>query len=296
MKIGKFAEKNNVTAKMLRYYDEIGLLKPSETDGATGYRSYDEEQSKYLNWILILKNLDFSLAQIKEMLGGPVDGGAMIRMLISKRIEISNAFNEQVQKKIAIDRLIKIVEKEGFQMDKQIDLMGISQESIHEIKKNMPNMEMFLEEALNILALNGEADEISVFRFDICHFKQVNDEYGYEVGDGVIVACYSIIKANIAEYLPRSVLGRAGGDEFTVFAIARRDEVEKTARAIITDMEAFDFGRIGCGKQVGCYIGGVTGRNIPAAQIRNFMDAAVEVIDHARKKGRNSIVTEIWET
>ena len=63
LKISEFAELNNVTAKMLRHYDEIGLLKPSAIDSETGYRSYESEQSHLLHWIIILKNLDFSLAK-----------------------------------------------------------------------------------------------------------------------------------------------------------------------------------------------------------------------------------------
>jgi GGDEF domain-containing protein len=91
--------------------------------------------------------------------------------------------NEQIQKKIEIDKLIKIIEEEGLKMDKQINLINIDQESIHEIKKNMPNIEMFLETAKDISSLCSESDHIAVFRFDISHFKQVNDDFGFDVGD-----------------------------------------------------------------------------------------------------------------
>ena len=43
LKIGEFAKLNNVTTKMLRHYDEIGLLKPACIDESTGYRSYDAD-------------------------------------------------------------------------------------------------------------------------------------------------------------------------------------------------------------------------------------------------------------
>lgn len=99
MKIGEFAKMNNVTTKMLRYYDEIGLLKPIHIDEATGYRSYDVSQSNCLNWILILKELGFTLSQIREMLSGPVDAAKIIREMKQKRIEISSALNEMMQKK-----------------------------------------------------------------------------------------------------------------------------------------------------------------------------------------------------
>ncbi len=290
MKIGEFAELNNVTAKMLRHYDEIGLLKPSCIDGATGYRSYDAEQSHYLNWVIILKSLDFSLSRIKEMLNGPIDGQKMVRELVLKRIEISSAMNEKIQMKIEIDNLIKILEREGFQMDRSIDLLSIRQESVHEIKKNIPNMEMFLESALAIADLCRDNDNIAVFRFDICHFKQVNDDYGFEVGDRVIVACYNIIKSNIERYLQHSALGRAHGDEFVVFAKAGSELAENTAKAIIHDMQRYDFGSAGCGKQMGCYIGGLVGLNKDVASVRSMIEQSIESINEAREKGKNSIV------
>lgn len=294
MKISEFAEMNNVTAKMLRHYDEIGLLKPSVIDDATGYRSYDAEQSHYLNWIIILKNLDFSLTQIKLMLSGPIDGDKMVREMILKRIEISSEMNERIQRKIEIDNLIKILEREGFQMDRLINLLGIEQESIHEIKKNIPNMEMFLEIAYNIAASCSESDSISIFRFDISHFKQVNDDFGFEVGDKVIVACYNIIKTNIEEFLVHTTIGRAHGDEFIVSAMAGKNETEKAAQSIIQDMESYDFSSIGCNKQMGCYIGGLIGHPKTVADIRNMIESSIEVINEARKNGSNSITIKSY--
>mgnify|MGYP001198491871 CR=1 FL=1 len=133
----------------------------------------------------MLKSLDFSLNEIKELLSGPLDREMVIRQLVRKRIEIASALNEQIQKKIAIDRLITIIEKEGFHMSKKIDLQQIAFEDVQEIKKNIPNMEMFLETTSDIFALGSENDQLSIFRFDISHFKQVNDDYGFEVGDKV---------------------------------------------------------------------------------------------------------------
>lgn len=283
---------NNVTAKMLRHYDEIGLLKPAVIDEVTGYRSYEIEQSKYLNWVIILKGIDFSLAQIKELLSGPQDVNKIINELICKRIEISSEMNVQIQKKIEIDKLINVLEKEGFQVDKHIDLLSIKNESVHEIKKNMPNMEMFLETANNIALLCSESDNITIFRFDICHFKQVNDNFGFEVGDKVIVACYEIIKTNIEKYLTNATIGRAHGDEFVVFAESGKNEAEKTAQAIVQDMEAYDFSSIGCLTQMGCYIGALVGKHKDNLNIRNMIENSIESIGKARKKGENSVFIE----
>ncbi|TLS52154.1 diguanylate cyclase [Paenibacillus antri] len=292
MKIGEFAERNHVTTKLLRHYDEIGLLTPSDKDPVTGYRSYSQEQGHKLNWILVLKSLDFSLIRIKELLDGPIDRTMFIDQLVCKRIEITSALNEQIQKKIAIDRLIAMVEKEGFKMNKNIDLQQTGFADVHEIKKNMPNMEMFLEAAASIAAQNSGDERISVFRFDISHFKQVNDEYGFDVGDQVIVACFRMIESNVGKHLTRATIGRAAGDEFIVFARASKDLAAQTAQGIIEDMKHFDFSSIGCPKQMGCYIGGLVGPAGNGADLRQFIENSIEMLEHARKLGPNSFAIE----
>ncbi len=292
MKIGEFAERNRVTAKMLRHYDEIGLLTPSEKDPETGYRSYSPEQTHKLNWILVLKSIDFSLVQIKELLGGPIDRTLFIDQLVRKRIEVAAALNEQIQKKIAIDRLIAMIEKEGFEMNKKIDLQHSGYADVHEIKKNMPNMEMFLETAASIAAQPAEDEQISVFRFDISHFKGVNDEFGFDVGDRVIVACYRMIESNVGKHLRHATIGRAAGDEFIVFAKASKDTIAQTAQGIVEDMDRFDFSSIGCPKQMRCYIGGLIGPVGIVADLRKFIEDSIEALERARKLGPNSFAIE----
>jgi len=219
----------------------------------------------------------------------------MVQDMMLKRIEITSSMNEWMQKKIGIDHLIEIPEREGFQMDKQIDLLNIGQDSVHEIKKNMPNMEMFLETTYGIADLCFETDSIAVIRFDISHFKQVNDDYGFDVGDSVIVACYNMIKSNLERHFPKSALGRAHGDEFIVFAKARYIVTERAAQAIINDMKNFDFPSIGCNRQIGCYIGGLIGQRKNVESIRLMVEQSIESINDARKHGQNSISLQAYE-
>lgn len=44
LKIGEFSKLSRVSVRMLRHYDEIGLLPPASIDSATGYRYYSEDQ------------------------------------------------------------------------------------------------------------------------------------------------------------------------------------------------------------------------------------------------------------
>ncbi|MBT2757484.1 MerR family transcriptional regulator [Mesobacillus foraminis] len=63
--IGEMAKFHNTTIKTLRYYDEIDLLKPIHTDENNRYRYYSTEQFEHLNTINYLKDLGFSLKEIK---------------------------------------------------------------------------------------------------------------------------------------------------------------------------------------------------------------------------------------
>src|SRR6266700_7818548 len=65
--IGEFAELGGVSAKTLRFYDEIGLLRPASVDPRTGYRHYLPQQLEELASILALKNLGVSLARLREL-------------------------------------------------------------------------------------------------------------------------------------------------------------------------------------------------------------------------------------
>ena len=70
MKINEVAKLTGVTVRTLHYYDEIGLLKPSQiTD--VGYRLYDETALETLQQILFFRELDFPLSDIKKIMANP---------------------------------------------------------------------------------------------------------------------------------------------------------------------------------------------------------------------------------
>ncbi len=68
LNIGAFSKLTQVSVRMLRYYDEHGLLKPDHTDKCTGYRMYSVKQLPDLQKIIMLRDLNFSVAEIAEIL------------------------------------------------------------------------------------------------------------------------------------------------------------------------------------------------------------------------------------
>jgi len=67
MNIGQAAEASGVTAKMIRYYESIGLILAADrTD--SGYRQYSDKDIQTLRFIKRSRDLGFSLARIKTLL------------------------------------------------------------------------------------------------------------------------------------------------------------------------------------------------------------------------------------
>lgn len=68
--VKQVSDLTGISVRALHYYDEIGLLKPSEITEA-GYRLYDDEALKTLQQILFFKELDIPLKDVKEIMLSP---------------------------------------------------------------------------------------------------------------------------------------------------------------------------------------------------------------------------------
>lgn len=69
-RIGDFSKMSKTTIKTLRYYDEIGLLKPETTDKFTGYRLYTTSQLFKLHEIQSYRQIGLSIDEVKMILAG----------------------------------------------------------------------------------------------------------------------------------------------------------------------------------------------------------------------------------
>ena len=95
LRIGEFSKLSRVTVKTLRWYDEVGLLKPSQIDEETSYRYYSVDQLPRLNRILALKSLGFSLEQITSILDS-TQPDELLSLMRRRR--------DELEQQIAIDR------------------------------------------------------------------------------------------------------------------------------------------------------------------------------------------------
>ena len=102
MHIKEFADFTGVSVRTLHYYDQIDLLKPAITDKTNGYRYYNEDSVQRMLEIIFLKELDFPLKSIKDILSSP-------------DYNKKEAFRRQkellLMKKSRLDRLIEALDK-----------------------------------------------------------------------------------------------------------------------------------------------------------------------------------------
>lgn len=89
--IGQFAKIHGVTKKTLMWYDEVDLMKPSLI-GENGYRYYSYQQSSALETILMLRELDVSIEEIKRFMQNRSAAG-MEQLLHEKIDELEERIN-----------------------------------------------------------------------------------------------------------------------------------------------------------------------------------------------------------
>lgn len=167
--ISQVAKLTGVSIRTLQYYDEIGLLKPSELT-TSGYRMYDDDALQTLQQILFFKELGFPLKVIKEILAKP-------------DFDRIAAFKKQKElfllKRNRLDRLIQLLERlekgESCMSFKEFDLSDYIN-ALEDFKSNqaetviqywgsIENFDLFIQKIKD--------DEENVAKLAIQHFGSV---------------------------------------------------------------------------------------------------------------------------
>jgi DNA-binding transcriptional MerR regulator len=105
--IGEFSRITSLSIKSLRLYHEKEILIPSEIDEFTGYRYYNETNIECARTIKILKEYDFSLAEIKEIIDDCGEESEMMNMLIQKKEEIEKKIDHYKNVSLSIELIIQ---------------------------------------------------------------------------------------------------------------------------------------------------------------------------------------------
>ncbi len=162
------------------------------------------------------------------------------------------------------------------------DAIGLfSPDTILNIKKNMPNMDMLYERAQALVSSVLEGTTFGIIRIDLRQFKAVNDIDGYDVGDKVIVGLYQTLENTLSQYPLQSSIARAGGDEFLVYLQGDHNLIREMSHSFKTAMKAFDYKAIGCHKPIDMYMGVVLSNTSPQTHLRKLMDDTYDAMKEA---------------
>lgn len=112
LSIGEFALHGQVSVRMLRHYDALGLLVPAHVDRWTGYRSYTADQLPRLNRIVALNDLGIPLRELAPVLDRAVTVEELRAMLSARQRELAARIAEDERRLRAVERRLRTIEKE----------------------------------------------------------------------------------------------------------------------------------------------------------------------------------------
>lgn len=111
MSIGSFARLGEVSPRMLRHYDEIGLLSPAHVDVESGYRWYEFSQLARLHRLMALRDLGFSLDQITALLTDAPSVEQLRGMLRLRRSQVEATVEQDLARLRRIEAHLLAVER-----------------------------------------------------------------------------------------------------------------------------------------------------------------------------------------
>ncbi|MCE5292730.1 MAG: MerR family transcriptional regulator [Nocardiaceae bacterium] len=110
--IGDFARHGRVSVRMLRHYDELGLLQPARVDPHSSYRYYEAAQLSRLNRIVALKELGFNLAEVGSILDEHIDADKFRAMLEQRRSELRAQIAADTARLRQVDVRLRAIDSE----------------------------------------------------------------------------------------------------------------------------------------------------------------------------------------
>lgn len=198
-RIGEFSKLTQVTIRMLRYYDETGLLKPAEVDPWTGYRLYATEQIPTLNKIVYLRDSGFNVAEIAIALNQG-DDGFIIGQLDQKHEEIEQAIRLDKEKLRKIELAKRELQNSKNEMHYKVAIKSVPAYQVLSLRRVIPTYyaEGDLWKALSAFATENQVP-VSSDTFTIYH------DADYKEQDVDVELCAPVKKSgkNIGEFTYR---------------------------------------------------------------------------------------------
>jgi DNA-binding transcriptional MerR regulator len=139
-RIGEFSKIARVSGRLLRYYDEIGLLSPQSIDPETGYRYYSARQLPRLNRILVLKELGLSLEQIARLLDQETSVDEIRGMLALRKAQIEQSVQEEMERLRVVESRLQQIDIQGQMQEPDVILKAVPATPFLGLRDVLPGM------------------------------------------------------------------------------------------------------------------------------------------------------------
>ncbi|CUX43085.1 HTH-type transcriptional regulator HmrR [Clostridium sp. C105KSO15] len=180
LKIGDFSKLSRISIRMLRHYDEIGLLVPKTTDSFTSYRYYGEDQLPVASRITALKDMGFGLAAIGEILKSYDNPQALADFLAIKQAEVLAEAEETGRRLLLLDTAIKRLRKDDTAMNYNVTLKNLPERYVASVRKVIPS---YNQEGILWNLMMTETAPLQMQPADNCCSLAIFHDEGYKEND-----------------------------------------------------------------------------------------------------------------
>lgn len=139
LKIGIFSKLSRISVRMLRYYDEMGLLVPAQVDDLTGYRYYSEGQLMEAERINALREMGFSVGAVGEILAAYHDPAALTQFLRIRGEELRDELRAAQRRLLLLESALERVGKDENTMKYSVTLKEIPGRRIVSLRGVIPD-------------------------------------------------------------------------------------------------------------------------------------------------------------
>lgn len=190
--IGEFSKLGQVSPRMLRHYDQLGLLKPGQVDAWTGYRHYTIDQLAQLHRIIALKEMGLSLEQVGELLarGEELNPERLRAMLKEAKGQLERDIVESQERLQRVEVRLQQLEAQD-ELPYEIVVKPVPSLSIASIRETVPSLQNFGAYCSNVYAnLYGSLrtygitplqPEITIYHQEEYSESEIDTEFGVAV-------------------------------------------------------------------------------------------------------------------
>lgn len=203
----------------------------------------------------------------------------LIMVLLFVDVRLTNTTEELTEYKLRLEHLVEERTRELHQTVASLEVLALT-DPLTKVANRRALKDNLKDE---FTRAHRMSQEFSIILFDIDHFKAVNDTYGHEAGDKVLVAIADAAKAAIRDI---DMIGRYGGEEFLVVLpgteLAAALEIAARIKDLVSTVNVQD---IHCTASFG------VANNVGLTNVAEMIEIADEALYAAKDTGRDTICT-----